>query len=220
MSAESATNLLYHHGAIAVVLLMALNRFGIVPGGMFILITVGTLARLELFSVAAALLAAYGGVMLGDSALYGAGRYGLGVLLARRMQGERWARAQRVLIRWGMPAVFFTRWLVLPLTIAVSLLSGLNGLSYRRFLISGSLGNLLFVLIFVGIGYRFTYSWRNMLHWPAELQERFIAGAPFSYGILAIIPLGVLLYRVLRQRSRRAARVPIEELRAEPDPLA
>lgn len=220
MSAESATNLLYHHGAIAVVLLMALNRFGIVPGGMFILITVGTLARLELFSVAAALLAAYGGVMLGDSALYGAGRYGLGVLLARRMQGERWARAQRVLIRWGMPAVFFTRWLVLPLTIAVSLLSGLNGLSYRRFLISGSLGNLLFVLIFVGIGYRFTYSWRNMLHWPAELQERFIAGAPFSYGILAIIPLGVLLYRVLRQRSRRATRVPIEELRAEPDPLA
>jgi membrane-associated protein len=220
MPAESATDLLYNHGPLALVLLMALNRFGIVPGGMLILITVGTLARLEVFGVPAALLAAYAGVMLGDTALYAAGRYGLGVLLARRMQGEGWARAQRALMRWGWPAVFLSRWLVLPLTIAVSLLSGLNSLSYRRFLAAGALGNLLFVLIFVGIGYRFTYSWRSMLHWPAELWERLIAGAPLSYAILAIIPLAILVYRVLRQRSRRAPRPPIEELRAEPDPLA
>jgi membrane-associated protein len=218
MPAESATDLLYHHGPMALVLLMALNRFGIVPGGMFILITVGTLARLEVFSVPVALLTAYAGVMLGDTALYGAGRYGLGVLLARRMQGERWARAQRALMRWETPAVFMTRWLLLPLTIAVSLLSGLNALSYRRFLAAGALGNLLFVLIFVGVGYRFTYSWRNMLHWPAELRERFIAGGPLSYGLLALIPLAIMLYRVLR-RSRRAPRPPIEELRAEADPL-
>jgi membrane-associated protein len=219
MPAESATDLLYHHGPMALVLLMALNRFGIVPGGMFILITVGTLARLEVFSVPVALLTAYAGVMLGDTALYGAGRYGLGVLLARRMQGERWARAQRALMRWETPAVFMTRWLLLPLTIAVSLLSGLNALSYRRFLAAGALGNLLFVLIFVGVGYRFTYSWRNMLHWPAELRERFIAGGPLSYGLLALIPLAIMLYRVLRRRSRRAPRPPIEELRAEADPL-
>jgi hypothetical protein len=57
-----------------------------------------------------------------------------------------------------------------------------------------------------------------MLHWPAELRERFIAGGPLSYGLLALIPLAIMLYRVLR-RSRRAPRPPIEELRAEADPL-
>ena len=220
MPAESATDLLYRHGPLALVLLMALNRFVIVPGGVFILITVGTLARLEVFGVPAALLAAYAGVMLGDTALYCAGRYGLGVLLARRMQGERWARAQRVLMRWGTPAVFLTSWLLLPLTIAVSLLSGLNALSYRRFLAAGALGNLLFVLLFVGVGYRFTYSWRSTFHWPVELWQRFIVGMPLSFGLLALIPLGIMLYRVLRQRSRRAIKPPIEELRAEADPLA
>jgi membrane protein DedA with SNARE-associated domain len=218
MSAESALDLIYRHGPVALVLLMALNRFGIVPGGMFILITAGTLARLEVIDVPGALAAAYIGVMIGDSALYAAGRFGLGILLARRMRGAAWARAQQTLARWGLPAIFFTRWLIFPLTIAVSLLSGLNSFDYRRFLATSAIGNLLCVLLLVGGGYRFAFSWRGMLHWSEVVGARFVAAGPLSFGLLALLPLVWLVVRVLRQR--RESLLPREKLQAKAvDPL-
>lgn len=211
MSAESAIDLLRQYGPLSLVALMALNRLGLVPGGMLILVTTGTLAHQGVVTPTVALVAAYVGTMVGDTALYGAGRYGLGWITRRQRFDGRRGRAQAALARWGVPAIFFTRWLVLPLTIAVSLICGLNSFRYRPFLLASALGNVLFVLLFIGIGYRFTQRWQLMLAWSAEQLSQ-ISGLAVLV-LLAGVLLAVLVFRAARRRA--ASRVALPPARTE-----
>lgn len=183
MDAESALALLRHHGPLALVLVMALNRLGLVPGGVLILVAAGALARQGALPLAVALATAYLGTTLGDSALYGAGRFGLGWLSRPRERREIWERAHAALERWAGPAVFLTRWLILPLTIAVSLLCGVDRYSYRRFALAGAAGNLIFVLLFVGVGFRFGAGWQPALG-AGALRASLVAAAAVLLGLL------------------------------------
>lgn len=194
MSAPSVIELLRAYGPPALVLIMALNRLGLIPGGMLILVTTGTLAFHGAISVPIALLAAYLGVMLGDTALYGAGRFGLGWLTRRQASRPGLGRAVALLGRWGVPVIFFTRWLVLPLTIAVSLICGANHFSYRPFLLWGAAGNFLFTLLFVALGYRFNVGWQLLMARAGGLLSQ---GA-FWVVALALVALATLLYRRTR----------------------
>lgn len=200
MDADSALHLLRHHGPLALVLIMALNRLGFVPGGMIILLMVGALARHGSLPLVAALVAAYVGSTAGDSALYAAGRYGLGWLRRGGDRPESRGRAGRFIERWGGPAIFLTRWLVLPLTIAVSLVCGLNRFRYRSFALAGAAGNLLFVVIFVGAGYRFGGRWDHVREWAADALGQAFAGGALSFALLALIPAALLAFRVAGAR--------------------
>jgi membrane protein DedA with SNARE-associated domain len=217
MDAESALLLIRHHGPLALVVLMALNRLGLIPGGMLILVTIGTFAGQGELPVVAALAAAYAGCMLGDSALYGAGRYGLGWVRRHQEGRQTWGRAYGIVGRWGAQAVFLTRWLFLPLTIAVSLICGVSRYRYRPFLASGAAGNLIFVLVFVGIGYRFGAGWRQVIAWAGAALDRALDGGPLTFALLALAPLAALIYRAAAHRRRLAAdllaaEIPVEQL--------
>lgn len=221
MDAESALELLRHHGPLALVLLMALNRFGLVPGGMLILVTVGALARQGAIPLAAALLTAYAGTMIGDTALYSAGRFGLGWLSRKGERGEVWARAHAALERWGVPAVFLTRWLILPLTIAVSLICGINRFAYRPFVLVGAAGNLIFVLLFVGVGYRFGDGWQYVLDWSREALAQALSSGGFRFGLFAVVAATLLAYRAAAHRRRPSRVLTLREVRVvEPGPAA
>lgn len=200
MDAESALVLLRQHGPLALVVVMALNRLGLVPGGMVILVTVGAFAGQGELSIAAAIATAYAGTMIGDTALYGAGRFGLGWLTRRQERRNAWGRAHAAIERWGVPAVFFTRWLVLPLTIAVSLICGLNRFRYRPFVLLGAAGNLLFVLIFLGIGYRFGDGWRQVLAWAGAAVGRAFQSPTFLVGSATLILGALVAYRLAANR--------------------
>lgn len=194
MSAASIPDLLRAYGPLALVLIMALNRLGLLPGGMLIMVTTGTLAHQGAISLPAALVAGYLGVMIGDTALYGAGRYGLGWLTHRQSGRPSWVRAAALIGRWGIPAIFFTRWLLLPLTIAVSLICGVNQFRYRPFLLWSAVGNLCYALLFLAVGYRFNVGWAHILVQAGLLLEK---GAIWIVA-LALIGLGALAYKQLR----------------------
>jgi membrane-associated protein len=211
MAVDTAFDLLRAHGPAALVLLMALNRLGLVPGGMLILVMVGTIPRGDPALLPPLLVAAYLGTMLGDTALYGAGRFGLGWLRRRQAGRRSHGRATALLARWGAPAVFLTRWLVLPLTIAVSLICGASRFPYRPFALTGAIGNLLFVLIFVGLGYRFGAGWREALAWAAGG----LGGLLTSPGGLALLALGAAALLLTCARRRRA----VAKLAVPPKPL-
>lgn len=195
MDAESALVLLRHHGPLALVVVMALNRLGLIPGGMLILVTVGAFAGQGELSVAAAIVMAYAGTMIGDSALYGAGRFGLGWLTRRQERRSAWGRAHAAIERWGVPAVFLTRWLVLPLTIAVSLICGMNRFRYRPFVLLGAAGNLIFVITFLGVGYRFGDGWRYALAWAGVVASRAFHSPAFLAGSVALVLAALVAYR-------------------------
>lgn len=104
-------------------------------------------------------LAAFVGAVLGDN---------LGYLIAR-LSGDRmenWLNAhpkraalstkgQAYMEKWGGSSVFFSCWLVAPLGPYVNYISGLTKFTWARFAMWGVMGEIVWVSLYVGLGYMF-----------------------------------------------------------------
>ncbi|MES2815108.1 MAG: VTT domain-containing protein [Pseudomonadota bacterium] len=106
-----------------------------------------------------AFLAAAAGAVAGDQLGFWAGR-GLGLSLLTRLRADPardrlLARADALMDRRGVLAVFFSRWLVSPLGPWVNLLAGSTGLGWARFTAAGTAGEAVWAGLYVGTGYGF-----------------------------------------------------------------
>ncbi|MES2539723.1 MAG: VTT domain-containing protein [Pseudomonadota bacterium] len=106
-----------------------------------------------------AFLAAAAGAVAGDQLGFWAGR-GLGLSLLTRLRADPardrlLARADALMDRRGVLAVFFSRWLVSPLGPWVNLLAGSTGLGWARFTAAGLAGEAVWAGLYVGTGYGF-----------------------------------------------------------------
>lgn len=111
---------------------------------------------LTLWTVA---LAAYGGAVLGDQTGYLIGRTGGSVLVRRLARSPSravvLARAQGLIDRRGGTGVFLSTWAVAPLGPWVNFVAGATGLSWLRFTVWDVLGETVWVVLYVGLGYVF-----------------------------------------------------------------
>lgn len=105
------------------------------------------------------LAAAFFGAVLGDNAGYGIGRQGgtrlSGWLNASPSRAALRAQAEASLDQWGAVGIFLSRWLFSPLGPYVNIAAGLTALHWPRFVIAGALGELVWVGVYVGLGYSF-----------------------------------------------------------------
>lgn len=106
-----------------------------------------------------AFLAAATGAVAGDQLGYWAGRV-LGVSFLTRLRRDPGrdrllARADGLMDRRGVLAVFFSRWLVSPLGPWVNLLAGSTGYGWVRFTAAGVAGEAVWAGLYVGTGYGF-----------------------------------------------------------------
>lgn len=87
--------------------------------------------------------------------------------------------------------VFITRWLPLPLTVPVNLISGYTNFNLKKFTICVFIGEFLWALGYIYLGYFFGANWSTLID--------IINGAPFaiSFGIIGI----VILYYSLPKKS-------------------
>jgi membrane protein DedA with SNARE-associated domain len=147
-----------------------------------------------------ALPAAAGGALLGavvgDQVGFLAGR-GAGRVLPR-LRGRRartMARARQKLRRNGAAAVFFSRWLFAPLGPSINVAAGALRYSHRAFTLAGVAGELVWVGLYVGLGYVFGAN----LEAATEL-------ASSALGLLAALAafavLGLWLLAAARRRGR------------------
>ena len=77
--------------------------------------------------------------------------------ISRNMGGE--ARIQKVEAlakRWGGAGIFFSRWLVTPLGPWLNVTSGIADYPWRRFILWDVLGQVLWVVLYVMLGYIFS----------------------------------------------------------------
>lgn len=104
-------------------------------------------------------LAAWGGAILGDQTGYLIGRRGGAPLAARlaRTPARRAVldRAQRLVDRRGGLGVFLSTWLFAPLGPWVNFIAGTTGLGWLRFTIWDTLGETIWVTVYVALGYGF-----------------------------------------------------------------
>lgn len=128
------------------------------PASILMLTAGGFAAAGDLVLWQAFTAAAAGGIA-GDQLGYWAGR-GFGATFLARLRKDPardrlLARADALMDRKGVLAVFFSRWLVSPLGPWVNLIAGSTAYGWPRFAVAGVAGECVWAGLYVGTGYAF-----------------------------------------------------------------
>ena len=128
------------------------------PASILMLTAGGFAAAGDLVLWQAFTAAAAGGIA-GDQLGYWAGR-GFGATFLARLRKDPardrlLARADALMDRKGVMAVFFSRWLVSPLGPWVNLIAGSTAYGWPRFTVAGVAGECVWAGLYVGTGYAF-----------------------------------------------------------------
>ena len=170
-----------------------------IPASILMLAAGGFIAAGDL-ALVGSVGAALCGAVAGDQVGYLGGRWG-GRRLIERL-GKRAAplsRATAFLARRGGIAVFLSRWLVSALGPYVNLAAGAARQPWGQFTFWGVAGEMVWVGIYVGLGYSFTGNIEAASAMALNLLGFFGAGA-------LALGLGAWLFSMLR--SERASAVP------------
>lgn len=137
--------------------------------------------------------------IIGDQAAYAIGRWG-GHRLSQRF--TRWFggakqldRAENTVNRWGWAGIFFSRWLVTPLSPWVNYTSGITGYPYHRFLLWDVSGEVLWVILYVLAGMQFSDRVQALMETLGSL-------AWVEIGLIAAAIFGWLLFKNLRNSRK------------------
>ena len=138
--------------------------------------------------------------VLGDHIGYGLSRWrGRRFInrVTRRIGGEeRIKQAEALTKRWSGAGIFLSRWLVTPLGPWVNVTSGIAAYPWRRFLVWDVLGEVLWVVLYVILGYVFS----DRVQAIAEILGNL---AWVVVGLIVAIILGWKLARYVRSDSSR-----------------
>ncbi|HLB46831.1 MAG TPA: hypothetical protein VJL59_07375, partial [Anaerolineales bacterium] len=104
-----------------------------------------------------------------------------------------WQDAQLSFDRRGGLAIFLTRFMLTPLAVPVNLIAGGSGYGLWRFLAYDVAGEVIWVVLFGGIGYIVGSQW--------ELISQFVSD--FSGLLVGLLILGVGVYFLLRSLRQR-----------------
>lgn len=122
----------------------------------FLLIAAGSFVQQGDMNLGWVVVLATIGAVLGDQLGYWIGRWGSRPL---RRRLSRWQRIEKRMQsveaasqKWGGLAIFFSRWLVIPLGPWLNLTSGITQYSYPRFVFWDITGELIWVFLYVLIG--------------------------------------------------------------------
>ncbi|PRX35031.1 membrane protein DedA, SNARE-associated domain [Meinhardsimonia xiamenensis] len=151
--------LIADYGAFAVMVSAFLSCLALpIPTSLMMLAGGALSASGDLALMDVALLA-YLGAVVGDQAGYAIGRIGGAPLLERLARKPAraavLARARRLVDRHGGVGVFFSTWAVAPFGPWVNFAAGATGLAWRRFAIWDALGEVIWVALYVGLGFAF-----------------------------------------------------------------
>ena len=191
--------LVANYGSLALFAVTFLSCLAVPVPASLMMLTGGAFAASGDLLLTTAILSAYCGALAGDQSGYLIGRSCAGSL-------ERWADARqgraRLLRRarasidyWGGMGVFFSRWLVSPLGPYVNFAGGAGRLRWARFSLWGAAGEMVWVGLYVGLGYGFAGSLTAVAEFAADVS-----------GVLAggVVAVGLWLWlRVLHRRHQQ-----------------
>ncbi len=141
------------------------------------------------------ILAASAAAVLGDQIGYGLarlfGRHWV-ARIARKLGGEtQIQKAEALAKRWGGPGIFLSRWLVTALGPGLNVTSGIAEYAWHRFILWDVVGQVLWVVLYVTLGYIFSGSVQSIAEILGSL-------AWVILGLIVATILGWKLVRYLR----------------------
>lgn len=190
--------LLLNQGAALLAGVLFFAALGVPLPATLLLLATGAFVRHGVLPVVWTVAAAWLGAVLGDACSYGLGRWGAHRLPEQLTTGRAWQRAGALFGRWGATSVFVTRFLLTPLALPVNLLAGSTCYGFSRFLLAVVLGEAVWVVLFVGLGYTFADRWEWLAQFAGDLVGVLLGAVALCSGVWLLL--------------RRAQRVTAEPL--------
>jgi membrane-associated protein len=157
------------------------------------LVAAGSFVEQGEFKLWQVIAVASAAAVLGDQIAYGLARWGGRRLINRisRKLGveSKVKQAEALTKRWSGAGIFFSRWLVTAFGPWVNVASGIAAYPWRRFLLWDVLGEVLWVILYVGIGYFFS----NRVQAIAEILGN------LTWVIVGLILTVILGWQLVRQ---------------------
>ena len=200
-AAPAAMGILDHYGVLGVFAFVVVENFGVPIPGETMLVAASAYAAAGHLNIALVVIFCIGGVWLGSTLSYLAGRRG-GVALLRRLHvpHRHLARAQAYMARWGSHTVFFGRYVAF-LRSYVGWLAGINHMAVGPFLCWNLAGAVVWTLTFAPLGYLLGRNW--------ALIERIFK--VLGYGGGALVAAAVIAYLVYKRRRAALSSTPAED---------
>ena len=190
------------HVYLAIFVANTIDAAGIPFPGRIVLILAGTVVETKL-QLALAIATGAAGALLGDHALYLAGRRGGMTLLAAycrlTLGSERCVEdTVRYFRRFGPPAILLGRYST-GVRLFAAILSGCGYIRYTRFVVYDIVGSLVYATLWVMVGHAFGEQVSTILAWLGRRRA-----------IVLVVPavvLAIVACRVWRRRRSGAARL-------------
>ncbi len=151
-----------------------------VPSSL-LMVAGGAFAAAGDLSLPATGAAAYAGAVAGDQLGFAIGRRAESLIerLKRGPEKRRALilRAQAFADRWGHAGVFLSRWLLSPLGPYVNFIGGATGLNWGAFTLWGAMGELVWVLLYTGLGFVFSDQIQMVADLASNISGLLAAGA-------------------------------------------
>ena len=156
------------------------------------LVAAGSFVKQGEMKLVPVIIAASIAAILGDQIGYGLSRWGGRSLvdrITRRFGGAaKIKRAEAVSKNWGGPGIFFSRWLVTALGPWLNFTSGMARYPWRRFIVWDAPGQVLWVVLYVTLGYIFS----DRVQYIAEILGN------LGWAILALLVAIILGWKLVR----------------------
>jgi len=178
---------------VVLFLVVATASFGLPIPATVLLMAAGAFAAQGYLDFSGILAYGFSASVLGDMAGYFVSlRYGRDILarigFKSLLASPKFTVVEALFARRSAPFIFSSRFLATSLGPAVNILSGLAKIPYKKFLLYDLLGELLYVLLFGGLGYTFGNQWETI----SKISQDIIA-------ILVLIVILIVLFVVVRR---------------------
>jgi membrane protein DedA with SNARE-associated domain len=186
---------LVDHGVPLLFAVIAISAVGVPFPASLTLVAAGSFAKQGEMNLWPVLVAGSMAAILGDQIGYGLSRWAgshLVIRISRKLGGaNKLKEAEALSKKWGGPGIFFSRWLVTQLGPWINFTSGIAEYPWRLFILWDVLGEVLWVVLYVMLGYIFS----DRVQYISEILGN-LGWAIFAF-IISII-LGWKLFRYLR----------------------
>lgn len=195
---DRTVELLLELGYPVLALVLAGAALGLPLPASLMLIGAGAFASTGEMRLSTLLLSGVTAVVTGDVAGYWLGRRGGDAVVARlggrlRLSEERITTSRRFFERWGGLTVLLTRFLIPPLGPPVNIVAGTEHYPFRSFLLYDVIGEVIWVVLYVALGYAFGMS--------ASPLAGLLGNISTALALLALVAVVVVL--LFRQLSHR-----------------
>lgn len=182
------------YGPWALALVTLLSGIGLPMPATMILMAAGAFVQQGLLDWAAAGVLAILGAVIGDNLSYLIGRLGGAVAAPRLQTSQIWTKAVAMFKTWGALSIFLSRFLITPLALPINLLAGSTGYAIWRYATIVIIGEVLWVVMFVGGGYLFADQWEMLSSIAGDFSGLLV-------GVVLFMASGIYLLRNKRRNK-------------------